>query len=150
MLSFKRGYSRRLTLEPLEDRWLLAAVTVSNNSDVVNGDTSNIANLIATPGGDGISLREAIRAANADAAADVITFNAALDGQTILLNLANVDPDGNADLDITQPLTIDADTGLNIGITINANDPSAAAGNGIRVFDIDDATGGQIAVILDD
>ena len=48
-LSFKRGYSRRLGVESLEDRHLLAAVTVSNISDVVDGNTTSIANLIGTP-----------------------------------------------------------------------------------------------------
>ena len=50
--------------EALEDRRLLAMVTVGNSLDLVNGDTSSIANLIASPGVDGISLREAISAAN--------------------------------------------------------------------------------------
>ena len=33
-------------------------VTVTNVSDVVNGNTSNIATLISSPGSDGISFRE--------------------------------------------------------------------------------------------
>jgi hypothetical protein len=56
------SFHRRLRFEPLEDRRLLASVAVSNNLDVVNGNTSSIAALIAN---DGISLREAILAANA-------------------------------------------------------------------------------------
>ena len=72
-------------MEALEDRRLLAGVVVGNNLDVVNGDTTTIANLIANAGGDGISLREAMLAANATAGADVITFAAALSGQTITL-----------------------------------------------------------------
>ena len=38
--------------EALEDRRLLATVTVGNSLDLVNGDTSSIANLIASPGVD--------------------------------------------------------------------------------------------------
>jgi subtilisin-like proprotein convertase family protein len=60
--SLLRG--RRPVIEYLEDRRLLAIVTVTNNNDVANGDTTSIAALIATDGGDGISLREAITAAN--------------------------------------------------------------------------------------
>ena len=67
-------FVRRISFEHLEDRRLLATVTVGNLNDVVNGTTSSIAALIAAPGGDGISLREAILAANSDAAADVIDF----------------------------------------------------------------------------
>ncbi|MEX2317370.1 MAG: proprotein convertase P-domain-containing protein [Pirellulales bacterium] len=57
--------SRRLALEPLEDRRLLAVVEVSNATDVNDGTVTSIAALIAAPGADGgISLREAILAAN--------------------------------------------------------------------------------------
>ena len=121
---------------------MLAAVTVSNNNDVVNGDVTSIAALIASDGGDGISLREAIQAANADAGvADDVTFEAALDGLQILLTVAQ------GELAITDPLSIDA-SALAGGITINGNDPSGTAGDGIRIFNIDDSAGGAIAVTL--
>ncbi len=59
------GRSRRLAVEPLEDRRLLAVVTVTNTSDEADGDLTDIPSLIANPGTDGsISLREAILAAN--------------------------------------------------------------------------------------
>src|SRR5262245_50610893 len=67
-------YSRRLRVELLEDRRLLANVTITNLNDVLNGNTTSIAALIASPGADGISLREGVLAANADAAADTISF----------------------------------------------------------------------------
>jgi len=51
-----------------------ASVVVNTLADEDNGDTSSIASLIATPGGDGISLREAIIAANNNPGADTITF----------------------------------------------------------------------------
>lgn len=41
-------------------------ITVTTTADEVNGNTSSIANLMATPGGSGISLREAVIAANND------------------------------------------------------------------------------------
>lgn len=41
-------------------------ITVTTTTDEVNGNTSTIANLMASPGGSGISLREAVIAANND------------------------------------------------------------------------------------
>ncbi|UBF28134.1 DUF4347 domain-containing protein [Kovacikia minuta CCNUW1] len=52
----------------------LAGVTVTNTLDVTNGDVSSIPALNASDGGDGISLREAVQAANNTAGADTITF----------------------------------------------------------------------------
>jgi hypothetical protein len=69
----------RLAFESLEDRSTPAAITVTTGFDLVDGDTTSIANLTATPGADGfISLREAIQAANADAAFDTISFDASV------------------------------------------------------------------------
>ncbi len=51
------------------------AVTVTNGTDAVNGDTRNIADLIADPGSDGISLREAVTAANNTFGPVAITFD---------------------------------------------------------------------------
>ncbi len=53
----------------------LQAVTVTTFNDVVNGDTSSITNLISNDGGDGISLREAIIAANSNSIADTIILS---------------------------------------------------------------------------
>ncbi len=128
---------RKPLFELLEDRCLLAAVTVSNSNDVVNGNVTSIANLIATPGADGISLREAIQAANTDATADDITFSPALGGGTILLNVAQ------GLMPITQALTINA-SALVGGLTINANDPSAAPGDGIGIFNVSNNNGGTL------
>src|SRR5262249_39705076 len=74
----------RPVLEPLEDRTV--PVTVTNLNDFVNGNTTSIANLIATPGPDGISLREAVTAANNTAGSDAITFQAGLSGTITLIN----------------------------------------------------------------
>ncbi len=52
ILSF---FGHRLRVEQLENRRMLAAVTVGSALDTVDdGDTKSITNLIATPGGDGI------------------------------------------------------------------------------------------------
>lgn len=84
-------------MEALEDRRLLA-VTVGNDTDVVNApDLTSIAALVANDGGDGISLREAVVAANNTAGANVINFAPAVQG-TISLT--------NGQLDITDDLTI--------------------------------------------
>jgi hypothetical protein len=52
----------------------LQTVTVTTVDDVVNGDTSSINNLVANDGGDGISLREAIIAANGTAFGDTVVL----------------------------------------------------------------------------
>lgn len=52
-----------------------STLAVSTTADSVNGDTSSIEALNANDGGDGISLREAILAANATPGTDTIAFN---------------------------------------------------------------------------
>ena len=131
---------RRLQFEPLEDRRMLALVTVTNDLDVVNGDTSSIANLIASDGGDGIALREAIVAANMDATADMIDFAVGLDGSTILLDQVL------GELAITKSLTIYASS-LTSGLTIDAGDGTDntfGTGDGYRIFNIDDGNIGNL------
>jgi hypothetical protein len=63
------------------------SLVVSNNNDILNGDTSSPCALIANPGPDGISLREALLAANNATGSGVITvtFASALAGATITL-----------------------------------------------------------------
>lgn len=58
-------------------------MTVTTTADVVNGNVSSPAALIADPGPDGISLREAILAANNAPGPHSITFSPDLAGQTI-------------------------------------------------------------------
>ncbi|MGO9972230.1 MAG: choice-of-anchor Q domain-containing protein [Solirubrobacteraceae bacterium] len=60
-------------------------VVVATTADVVNGDTSSIAALNRKPGRDGISLREALLAADrtGGSATVYIMFSAALNGKTI-------------------------------------------------------------------
>lgn len=96
-----------------------AQVTVDNATDELDGDTSSIANLIATPGPTGISIREAVEAANNTAGADEILFDVALNTVTILIDTLETDEDDNVDgdLDISDPdgLTI---TGNGVANTI--------------------------------
>jgi hypothetical protein len=114
--------NRHLTFEPLEDRRMLANVTVSNLNDLVNGNVASIADLTAGDGGDGISLREAIQAANNTNGADTVDFAAALSaGGTI--NLLS-------QLLISDALTIDA--------SALTGELKLVAGFGFRVLNIDD------------
>jgi hypothetical protein len=121
-----------LRFESLEDRRVLSTVTISSLSDVTDGNTSNIAALIANPGTDNkISTREAITAANNTEGEDTINFSTnpadGLNGGTVLLT--------QGQLSIAQPVTIDA-TMLPLGITIDA-------GGNSRIFNITDPTTGS-------
>ena len=103
-----------LQFETLEPRQLLAAVTVGNALDVVNGDASSIAALIASPGADGISLREAITAANNTDGSDTITFSSDFNGEAAdVIRLTGTLPDISESLHIdggAQNVVITADT----------------------------------------
>jgi hypothetical protein len=58
-------------------------ILVTNNSDAINGDSSNVAALANNPGVDGISLREALFAIKADPGIYTIRFPVKLKGTTI-------------------------------------------------------------------
>jgi len=58
-------------------------ITVTTNSDIINGNVSRVAALMANPGTDGISLREAIEATNNDPGEYTINFSPQLDDTTI-------------------------------------------------------------------
>jgi CSLREA domain-containing protein len=124
---------RPLRLEPLEDRRLLANVTVGNLNDLVNGTVTSIAALVASNGGDGISLREAVLAANADVAADTIDFAPSVAGTIQLTNVGHV-----GEIVITNNVTI-AGPGAN-ALTIRAFAGTAAVRDGARIFNVDDGT----------
>lgn len=64
---------------------LTAVLTVQNATDVVNGDTTSPSALVASPGADGIALREALTAANRANSPFTITLSATLAGQVIRL-----------------------------------------------------------------
>ena len=104
-----------LDFQQLEDRNLLATITVNNAMDVVSptADTSSITALTANDGGDGISLREAIAASNNTAGDDSITFDGSVftGGANSLIRLTQ------GELEITDTLTIDGSTGIGIVIS---------------------------------
>ncbi len=117
-----RCLGRRLHVEQLEDRRMLAVITVTSLADNLFADGE-------------VTLREAIVAANTNLAvgdapagsvgADTIEFSAALSGDTIIL--------GGLELAITEALTIDA-TALANNVTIDADNAS-------RIFNFTATTG---------
>ena len=113
-----RGFaqSRRLHVEALEDRRLLAVFSVSNLDDAGAG-----------------SLREAITLANANGETDTIDFATIDFSVPGTIGLASQLPTITEGLTITGPgqdlLTLDAGDGA---------DNTFATGDGYRIFDIDD------------
>lgn len=95
--------------EPVEGR----LVTVTTSSDAVDGNVSSVQALVARPGFDGISLREAIQATNNDPGTYTIRFDASLEGATIavtnelpLLRGGGVFVDGDIDGDGRPDVTL--------------------------------------------
>lgn len=117
-----RGRFRRLAVEALEARHLLATFTVTNLGD---------APVIASGNAPG-TLRQAIFDANASGGADSIAFAAGLHG-TITLTAG--------ELLITEALSIDGPGAHLIAVDASGNDPtpSDSNGDGSRVFHINDS-----------
>jgi CSLREA domain-containing protein len=126
-------YARKLRYEPLEDRRVLALVTVTTLADTVDFN-------------DGVaSLREAIFGTNLVGGADTIDFAPALTASgpaTILLT--------QGELVIADNLTITGPSSGLLTIDASGNDPTPTAedGRGSRIFSIDDGTDGQIDVSI--
>ncbi len=129
------SYARRLHVEALEDRRMLAVFTVTNNGDSGAG-----------------SLRDAITQANTMAGADTINFDAGVfsGGDNSLIRLTS------GELMISDTLTIDGTTGADVTITGDADDDDitdarnitnvAASGDALlddnsRVLNFSSATG---------
>jgi hypothetical protein len=108
-------------------------VIVANATDSANGDTANLDALIANPGPDGISFREAIRASNNTVGLKAIEFAPILKGATIILGSAeateeiellsgqltiNGDIDGDGKPDITLDGSLGVITSLGSGLNI--------------------------------
>ncbi len=117
-------------------------LTVTNASEVVNGDTSSPAALIANPGLDGISLPEAMMAAEATESYETITFDASLLGAVIditgglpFITNGNLTIDGNIDANASPDITIDGTNaaGFN-GIDIQSASNVVIKGLAIRNF----------------
>jgi fibronectin-binding autotransporter adhesin len=119
--------------ESLESRNLLAMITLSTTLDEVDGNTSSIADLIANPGGTGISLREAIIATNNTASDDIIVVPAG----TYVLTIAGT-TNTTGDLDILNAGSLQIQ-GAGIGNSVI--DGGGAGGTlADRIFEIQGAT----------
>jgi len=86
-----------------------ADLIVVSAADAVNGDVSSPGALIADPGPDGISLREAILAANNTPGPHTITFSVSLTGATVAL---------------TSPLMVTRDGVTLTGLSIPSGQPA--------------------------
>ncbi len=131
----KLSRRRRVFIEQLEDRRLLATVTVNTPTDVDDGDTSSITALNSTPGPDGmISLREAVIASNSTAGPDEIVLP--LGTYLLTIQGASEDAAETGDLDVTDSLTI---TGAGLESTIidaSGLDPGGDSSFGDRVLHV--------------
>jgi Bacterial Ig domain/Putative Ig domain len=132
----QRGITRDTTPDIGALELVAGLLIVDTTFDVLDGDTTSVASLLASKGSDGfISLREAIIATNNDLGANTIILGAG----THLLSIAGINEQNAAtgDLDIEDELTI---IGAGTANTI-------VDGNGLdRVFDI---VGGPTVTIQD-
>ncbi len=133
-LAQKFNNSRRLKVELLENRRMLAVFTVSNLNDVVVDAAGD------APG----TLRQALFDANSTAGPDVILFQSGVSGS---LNLTA------GELYITDSVVLTGPGSSLITIDATGNDvisPGIADGLGTRVFSIDDGNlGNQISVEIE-
>ena len=128
-----------LTFDSLEQRRMLATLTVSNSSDLVNGNTSSLLTLNADDGGDGISLREAITALdNFPSANNTICFDRSVftGGDDSLIRLTQ------GPLMITSGLRIDAIEVGGVVITGDANGDDVTV-SGTNITDVSASFGGS-------
>ena len=117
------------------------SLVVTNATEVVNGNTSSPAELMANPGSDGISLPEAIAATNNTSEYYNITFNPSLSGSTISLTVdmphitqGNVIINGDIDEDGTPDITIDGTSGQFCGFNITGASNVVIRGFNIHNF----------------
>ena len=145
-----RKQTNTLSFETLEPKHLLAAVTVGNATDLLNApDTSSITALIANDGGDGISLREAITAANNTSGADAITFDESVftGGDNNLIRLTQGELVINEGLSFDS-LSIDGTSVDGVVITGDANDDDVTIG-GTDITDVSASFGGVVGAADD-
>jgi hypothetical protein len=122
--------AKSLRFESLEDRRLLAVLTVDTDQDVVDFN-------------DGVtSLREAIFAANIVPGADEIVFDLGEGPKAILLT--------QGELKITDSLTITGSGAELLTIDASGNDPTPDLnnGDGSRVFNVDDGANGVFQEVI--
>ncbi|PNY36817.1 hypothetical protein C2E31_10670, partial [Rhodopirellula baltica] len=112
----------------------LATITVTTFADELDGNTTDISSLQASSGGSGISLREAIIAANNTAGADTIILG---DGVYLLDIAGQFDDAGSTgDLDILSDITISGN-----GASLTSIDASSLSD---RIFHVQ--SGGTLSI----
>jgi len=111
-------------------------INVTTNSDAINGDTSSVKALLANPGPDGVSLREALVAINKNPGTYTIEFAPSLKGATI--NVGSADPSVPPFSLISGNVTIDGDIDSDgvPDITINNVLPYRLTGAFVSAFQI--------------
>lgn len=121
---------------------LANTLVVVTTSDEVNGNTNTPAELIASPGTDGISLPEAIDATNRTSDFYTITFDASLSGSTIYLThdmphitQGNITINGDINFDGTPDITIDG-TDADF-VCFNINGASNVVIRGFKMLNFD-------------
>ncbi len=132
----------------------VSSLRVTNNSDTVNGDTSSPDALVNDPGPDGISLREAMLAANAAVESLSISFDPSLKGATIsvsdglpALTKGGLKINGDIDNDGKPDITLDGRQGTaHDCFWITASDVTIA---GFTIRDIE-WTGITVAAFAED
>jgi len=93
------------------------AITVTNTSMLINGDTSSVKALVANPGPDGISIQEAITATNNDPGTWNIQFAPALKGSMIAVDSGGQGALGLSGGNVTINGDIDGDGQPDIALT---------------------------------
>ncbi len=139
-------------------------LVVTNTSDFDNAtDSSTVATLLANPGADGISLREAIRATNGTPGLDEIYFQITsplTGGEHLILASASLPTitgpviiDGTTDSDFTGTpiIRIDGDFafGAANGLVLGAGSDGSTI-RGLAITGFDDASGGNAIIINSD
>lgn len=104
------GHQQPMVLKTIQR----ATVVVDSTTDVLDGVTTSIADLIADPGSDGfISLREAITAANNTTGVDAIHFDIPVDadpGCDAASGVCTIQPSDSGLPYISDPVTVDGTT----------------------------------------
>ncbi len=112
-------------------------VTLSTTADEVNGNTSSIAALNGSPGGAGISLREAIIATNNEPVGATITINIPAGNYTLTLTGASENAAATGDLDITATAAAGTKT---INLTGAGSGITTITGSGDRILDLESSS----------
>ena len=113
------------------------SITITTTTDEVNGNTTSLANLAGTPGGAGVSLREAIIAANNEPVGANITIT--IPAGTYTLSIVGNAENGSAtgDLDINASAIAGTKTITLNGAGAATTIINTAAGWDDRLFDLE-------------